>query len=89
MKVNLTKTKMMVSRSEGEWLYSKIDSCGIYGKRVMANSLLCSKCRKWIHERCTRMKRMTPSVAKNFVCARCRNVTEGRVEPLISYVMMQ
>jgi len=28
------------------------------------------------------MKRVTPSVAKNFVCARCRNVTEGRVEPI-------
>jgi len=28
------------------------------------------------------MKIMTPSVAKNFVCARCRNVTEDRVEPI-------
>jgi len=28
------------------------------------------------------MKRVTPSVAKNNVCARCRNVTEGKVEPI-------
>jgi len=28
------------------------------------------------------MKRVTPSVAKNFVCARCYNITEGRVEPI-------
>jgi len=45
----------------------------------MANSLLC---RKWIHGRCTRMKRVTLSVAKNFVCAQCHNITEGRVEPI-------
>jgi len=78
MKVNLAMTKMMVSGSEGERLNSKIDPCG---KRVMANSLLCTKCEKWIHGRCTRM-RVTPSVAKHFVCASCRNVTEGRVVPI-------
>ena len=51
MKVNLGKTKMMVSGSEGERLNSKIDPCGICGKRVMANSLLRTKCAKWIHGR--------------------------------------
>jgi len=80
MKVNLAKTKMMVSGSEGEKLNSKIDPCGICGKKIMANSLLCTKCGNWIHGSCTRMKRVTSSTAKNFVCARCRNVTEGRVE---------
>jgi len=30
MKVNLAKTKMMVSGSEGERLNSKIDPCGIH-----------------------------------------------------------
>ena len=61
MKVNLGKTKVMVSGSEGEINISKIDPCGICGKRVMANSLLCIKCMKWIHGRCAKMRRVTPS----------------------------
>jgi len=64
MKVNLAKTKMMMSGSEGERLNKKIDPCGVCGKRVMAKSLFCTKREKWIHERCTRIKRVTPSVAK-------------------------
>ena len=73
MKVDLGKKKVMVSGSEGEITTSKIDPCGICGKRVMANSVLCTKCRKWIHGRCAKMKRVTTSLASHFVCARCRN----------------
>ena len=36
-KVNIRKTKMMVSGAEGEIACSKVDSCGICGKRVMSN----------------------------------------------------
>ena len=36
MKVNIRKTKMMVS-GEGEIIRSKVDPCGICGKRVMSN----------------------------------------------------
>ena len=71
MKVNLGKTKMMISGSEGEINVSKIDPCGLCGKRVMANSLSCTKCMKWIHGRCAKMRRVTPSLAKHFVCAQC------------------
>jgi len=49
MKVNFANTKTMVSGSEGERINSKIDPCGICGKREMAKSLLCTKCGKWIH----------------------------------------
>ena len=41
LKVNLGKTKVVVSGAEGEVTVSKIDPCGICGKRVMANSVLC------------------------------------------------
>ena len=44
LKVNTRKTKLMVSGSEGELFKSKIDPCGVCGKRVMANSVLCTKC---------------------------------------------
>ena len=48
LKVNLGKTKVLVSGAEGEITVSKIDPCGICGKQVMANSVLCVKCGKWI-----------------------------------------
>ena len=37
---------------------SKVDLSGICGKRVMANSVLCVKCGKWIHRRYVKVKGM-------------------------------
>ena len=59
LKVSTRKTKVMVSETEGELFKSKIDPCGICGRRVMANSVLCKKCGNWVHGRCTKMKRVT------------------------------
>ena len=59
--MNLKKTKVVVSGAEG---VSKGDPCGIYGKRVMANSVLCVKCGKWIHGRCA--KEDDPEVGERF-----------------------
>ena len=84
MKVNIGKTKLMVSGEEGERTNSNIDPCGICGKRVMANSVWCSKCGKWIHGRCTRMKRITPSMAKDFVCKKCKKSNDGLWPHLLS-----
>ena len=39
MRVNLGKTKLMVSGMEEETLDSKIDPCGVRGARVMSNSV--------------------------------------------------
>jgi len=44
MKVNLVKTKLMVSGIDEETPDSKVDPCSICGKRVMANSILCTIC---------------------------------------------
>ena len=46
LKVNLEKTKLVVSGAEGEVSVSKVDPCSICGKQVMANSVLCVKCGK-------------------------------------------
>ena len=43
LKVNTRKTKSGGSGSEGEPFKRKIDPCGVCGKRVMANSVLCTK----------------------------------------------
>ena len=56
LKVNLGKTKVVVPGTEGEVTVSKVDQCGICGRRVMANSVLRVKCRKWIHGRCAQVK---------------------------------
>ena len=40
---NIRKTKVVLRGSEGELFYSKIDSCGICGRRVMANIMLSTK----------------------------------------------
>ena len=44
LKVNLKKTKVMVSGSKGEVFKSKVDPCAKCGKRVMANLVMYTKC---------------------------------------------
>ena len=77
LKVNLGETKVVVSGAEGEVTVSKVDPCGICGKRVMANSVLCVKCRKWIHGRCTKEKRVTLRLGRHFVRERCKKQADG------------
>ena len=67
MKVNVGKTKMMVSGTEGEIALSKIDPGGKCGKRVGSNAVCCTQCMKWIHGRCTNMKKGKCSYLKHFV----------------------
>ena len=76
LKVNVGKTKMMVSGTKGKIVLSKIDLCGICGKRV--NAVCCTLCTKWIRVRCTKMKKVTCSFARRFVCRRCTNVGRWR-----------
>ena len=46
LKVNVGKTKMMVSGTEGEIALSKIDPCGICEKRVGSNAVCYTQCTK-------------------------------------------
>ena len=68
MKVNVGKTKVMVSGTERENVLSKMDPCGICGKRVWSNAVCCAQCMKWIQGRCAKMKKVTCSSARHFVC---------------------
>ena len=58
LKVNLGKTKVMISGSitKDGMSKSKIDPCGVCSLRVKANSA----CVKWIHDRCAGVKMITP-----------------------------
>ena len=69
LKVNTRNTKVMVSGLEGEALKSKKDPCGVCGRRVMANSALCTKCGNWVHGRCAKIKRVTARLVMHFVCS--------------------
>ena len=67
LKVNTRKTKVMVSRSEGELLKGKIDPCGVCERKVMAKSVLCTKRGNWVHGKCAKIKRATARLATHFV----------------------
>ena len=38
-------------------------------------------CGKWVHGRWAKMKRVTSSLAKSFVCKLCADTIKGNVEP--------
>ena len=80
LKVNSRKTKLMVSGSEGELYKSKIDPCGVCGRRVMANSVLCTKCGSWVHGKCAKIKRATARLAMHFACSKCKGKMEGTMD---------
>ena len=46
LKVNLKKTKVMLNGSKGKVLKSKVNPCAKCSKRVMTNSVMCTKCGK-------------------------------------------
>ena len=70
LKVNLGKTKVMVSGSITKDYLSKnkVDPCGVCSLRVKANSALCLQCCKWNHDRYIRVKRVTTKFSRNFAC---------------------
>ena len=78
MKINISKTKLQVSGT-GETSRSKIDPCGMRSKRMMANSIIYTKCRSWVHRRCTKRKKLSVALAQSFVCAKCSSMTTGTV----------
>ena len=49
--------------------------------------MLGTKCDQWIHGRCSKLKKVTPSVARFFVCNRCNKATNvaGEVQQKVMY----
>ena len=73
---------MVVGGSEGELLKSKTDSCAVCGRRVMANSVLHTKCGGWVYGRCVGMRRVAAGLAMRFVCLGCVGVMERAVDSI-------
>ena len=64
LKVNLGKTKVMESGGGGGGgggvvALAKIDPCGVRDKKAKVNCVKCKTCKKWIHARCARVKRVS------------------------------
>ena len=77
MRVNLGKTKLMVSGMEEETFDSKIDPCGMCETRAMSNLVLCKVCGKWVQARCMDKKKVAVYLNKNFVCKKCRSMVKN------------
>jgi len=78
MRVNMNKTKVMVS---GEWQKvmqkAVIWPCGVCGRDVGNNSIQCTSCKKWVHRMCSGIKGSMYKVMKTFVCGGCANTVTG------------
>ena len=72
----------MVSGSEGELFKSKIDPCGVCGRRVIANLVLQTKCENWVHGKCAKIKRPTDRWTMHFVCSKCKGIMEGTMDSI-------
>ena len=69
LKVNLGKTKLMVSGSitKDGMSRSKFAPCGVCSLKAKENSTLCQQCGKCIHGRCAGANRETPVSKKSYV----------------------
>ena len=58
----------MMERSGGGGVVvlAKIDPCSVRGKRAKVNCVRCNTCKKWIHARCARVKRVSRRMNENF-----------------------
>ena len=48
----------------------------------MANSVLCTKCGNWAHDKCAKSKRVTARLAMHFVCSKCKGIMEGTIDSI-------
>ena len=75
LKVNLGKTKLLVSGDKKENEETGRYPCSVCKKGVGSSSIQCSKCTKWVHKRCSGMKTLTNMA--NFQCNRCTNTIQS------------
>ena len=78
LKMNVNKTKVMVSgwkegavEKSGKW------PCGVCGKGVGRNSIKCTNCLSWIHQKCSGVHGSLSSSEATFKCKSC---VKGQVD---------
>ena len=56
IKVNLGRTKLLVTGKEAEIIENGQFPCAVCGQGVGSNSKLCNCCNNWCHKRCSRLR---------------------------------
>ena len=74
LKVNLEKTKMMVTGGE---VGVGRHPCGVCGRCVGANSVLCIACGKWCHKMCLSLGHLSAAAVSLFRCPACARGSAG------------
>ena len=66
-KVNAGKYKVMIGSSDGNCKLWKVT----WGKRVQANTVKCTVCKRWIHKRFSGVRGKLSLIVDGFRCNRC------------------
>ena len=67
MKVNMNKTKVMISGERQKQVQKAVRSpCGVCGRGVSSSSIQCITCQKWVHKKCSGIKGSMVKVIKSF-----------------------
>ena len=64
-------------------------ACGVCGRGVGSNSILCISCQKWVHKKCSGIKGSLCKVMKSFICRGCSNPVISTVIQVWILVPMQ
>jgi len=72
-KVNLSKTKLLVTGKEAEIIETGQFPCAVCGQTVGVNSKLCNNCSKWCHKCCSALRSLN---VPSSLCPSCSN--QGR-----------
>ena len=78
VKVNLAKTKVVWMGSRKDHMEIGKFPCAVCGRGVGSNSILCGRCNKWTHKRCSGIKGSLLKSQK-FVCSRCKTGVKDQV----------
>ena len=71
LKINILKTKVMITGEKPEPQVKGIWPCSVCLTGVGANAIMCTRCQKWCHKRCSKVKGTLTSVAATFICPSC------------------
>uniref|UniRef100_UPI00358F83B0 striatin-3 isoform X2 n=1 Tax=Myxine glutinosa TaxID=7769 RepID=UPI00358F83B0 len=78
LKVNIGKTKVMArGKACGEVERTGKWPCAVCKKGVLVNSIQCTMCTEWVHQKCSGLRGSLTSVAATFKCKVC---TEGAAD---------
>ena len=53
--------------------------CGVCGRGVGANSVLCGTCGKWCHRRCSGLRSLSAGAVAHFQCLACARGVLGEL----------